>query len=345
MKVCCGKCCGWHLQVCGMCALAQEGREVERLIGIPTIDYLTYQPVLEYAPSIWNSRQSSSNAPWYSHFLPLSILSKTTLRNFTLTLLAVTLLWPGKRWEHLVLVMGTMAHALILLGLVHWPYHRMDVSVDALVKYFLSGFLLSSTLAITWELVLALLLRAFMSVVFAISGIDVAYDEDGYQGIIGFGSAAMSYHDYLQAFADEHPVFHTIYLLFNTYCVAALVEEVCKYFGYRMVDHVDVWSNEDVQKAVAVGIPEGFVEHEEARQSIPEGFVEHEEGRQSHTEDKQSETVPDLQIEAPKRTVTSIGAAITVSMVAVALGFACCENLVYIFLYNHELDLAGSTLP
>jgi RsiW-degrading membrane proteinase PrsW (M82 family) len=308
MKVCCGKCCGWHLQVCGMCALAQEGREVERLIGIPTIDYLTYQPVLEYAPSIWNSRQSSSNAPWYSHFLPLSILSKTTLRNFTLTLLAVTLLWPGKRWEHLVLVMGTMAHALILLGL-----------------------LLSSTLAITWELVLALLLRAFMSVVFAISGIDVAYDEDGYQGIIGFGSAAMSYHDYLQAFADEHPVFHTIYLLFNTYCVAALVEEVCKYFGYRMVDHVDVWSNEDVQKAVAVGIPEGFVEHEEARQSIPEGF--------------QSETVPDLQIEAPKRTVTSIGAAITVSMVAVALGFACCENLVYIFLYNHELDLAGSTLP
>ena len=343
MNACCGKCCGWHLQICGMCALAQEGREVERLIGIPTIDYLTYQPVLEYAPSIWNSRRS--DAPWYSHFLPLSILSKTTLRNFSLTLLGAALLWPGKRWEHLVLVVVTFAHALILLGLVHWPYHRMDVSVDALLKYFMSGFLLSTTLAITWELVLALLLRVFMSVVFALSGIDVAYDEDGYQGMIGFGSAALSYHDYLQAFAEEHPVFHTIYLLFNTYCVAALVEEVCKYFGYRMVDHIDVWSNADIQKAVAVGIPEGFIEHEETRQSRienpqPESVPE---APQSYTEDPQSESVPDLQIEAPTRTVKSIGAAITVSMVAVALGFACCENLVYIFLYNHELDLAGST--
>jgi len=34
------------------------------------------------------------------------------------------------------------------------------------------------------------------------------------------------------------------------------------------------------------------------------------------------------------RTKESVGAAITVAMVAVAVGFACCENLVYIFLYN-----------
>jgi hypothetical protein len=34
------------------------------------------------------------------------------------------------------------------------------------------------------------------------------------------------------------------------------------------------------------------------------------------------------------RTKESIGAAITVAMVATAVGFACCENLVYIFLYN-----------
>jgi hypothetical protein len=34
------------------------------------------------------------------------------------------------------------------------------------------------------------------------------------------------------------------------------------------------------------------------------------------------------------RTFQSRGAAITVSMVAVGLGFACCENLVYIFIYG-----------
>jgi hypothetical protein len=214
-----------------MCALAQEGREVERLIGIPSLDYLTYQPVLEYAPSIWNFRAQEGSAPWYLHFSALSILSKESLRNFGLTVLGVTLLWPGKRGEHLAVVVATFAHALIILSLVHWPYHRTDVSVDALLKYFLSGFLLSTTLAITWELVLALLLRAFLLIVFAISGIDVAFDADGYQGMIGFGTASLNYHDYLQAFADEHPIFNMIYLSINTYCVAALVEEVCKYFG------------------------------------------------------------------------------------------------------------------
>jgi hypothetical protein len=316
-----------------MCALAQEGREVERLIGIPSLDYLTYQPVLEYAPSIWNFRAAGQgNAPWYVHFSALSVLSKESFRNFGLTVLGVTLLWPGKRGEHLAVVAATFAHALIFLALVHWPYHRTDVSVDALLKYFLSGFLLATTLAITWELVLALLLRAFMSIVFAILGIDVAFDTDGYQGMIGFGTASLSYHDYLQAFANEHPIFHTIYLLVNTYCVAALVEEVCKYFGYRMVDHIDVWSNEDVQKAVAVGIPEGFVEHEEARQPAP------------FTGEQQPETVPaDSPVEAPNRTLKSIGAATTVSMVAVALGFACFENLVYVFLYNQDHDIATRT--
>jgi RsiW-degrading membrane proteinase PrsW (M82 family) len=259
--------------------------------------------------------------------------------------LGVTLLLSGagrERWENLVLVMGTLANALIFLGLIHWPYHRMDVSVDALVKYFLSGFLLSTTLAITWEIVLALLLRAFMSVVFALSGIDVAYDDNGYQErkrMIGFGLANLNYHEYLQAFFEEHPVFRIIYLLFNTYCVAALVEEVCKYFGYRMVDHVDVWSNEDVEKAVTMGIPEGYVEHEEAHnhQSQTNNNTE------DHQQDNSDKSIPDLQIEAPKRTLKSLGAATTVSMVAAGLGFECCENLVYIFLYYHDADFAGST--
>ena len=42
------------------------------------------------------------------------------------------------------------------------------------------------------------------------------------------------------------------------------------------------------------------------------------------------------------RTKESIGAAITVAMVSVAVGFACCENLVYIFLYNGSSATNGS---
>ena len=36
----------------------------------------------------------------------------------------------------------------------------------------------------------------------------------------------------------------------------------------------------------------------------------------------------------PPKTLQSQGVAITVAMVSVSLGFACCENLIYIFLYN-----------
>ena len=39
-------------------------------------------------------------------------------------------------------------------------------------------------------------------------------------------------------------------------------------------------------------------------------------------------------VPAPSKTLNGRGAAITVAMVAIALGFACCENLVYIFIYN-----------
>ena len=360
---CCGRLCGCHLQICGMCALAQEGREVERLMVVPRIDYLTYQPVLEYAPALWDIR-ASSTVSWYKHFTTLSTLSQKLWIRGTVVVLVLTLLWPRDRWEHLVVVLLTFAHAIIFLFLIHWPYHRNDVSVDALIKYFCSGFLLSTTLAASWELVLALVLRTFMMILFTLLGIDVAYDEDGYQGgfHVGFaGGKSFNYHAYLKAFGDEHPVLHTIYLLVTTYCVAALVEEICKYLGYRMVDHVDVWSNEEVQKAIDVGVPEGFVEKGDDDEDdhacfdldtlLPSPQVV-DDGKPSvqmvDNESKSEQpTVPSEQThptEAPNRTLQSIGSAVTVSMVACALGFSCCENLIYLFLYNRQYGLLGSKL-
>lgn len=362
---CCGRLCGCHLQLCGMCALAQEGREVERLMVVPRIDYITYQPVLEYAPTLWGNR-ASSTIPWYKHFTTLSTLSQKLWIRGTVAVLFLTLLWPRDRWQHLVVVVLTFAHAIIFLFLIHWPYHRNDVSVDALIKYFCSGFLLSTTLAVSWELVLALVLRTFMMILFTLLGIDVAYDEDGYQGggfHVGFaGGKSFNYHAYLTAFGEEHPILHTIYLLVSTYCVAALVEEVCKYLGYRMVDHVDVWSNEEVQKAIDVGIPDGFTEKGDededehgcfdpdtilpSPQVVDDGkpSVQVVDNNESASEQP---TVPSEQtrpMEAPKRTLQSTGGAITVSMVACSLGFACCENLMYLFLYNRQYGLLGSKL-
>ena len=41
------------------------------------------------------------------------------------------------------------------------------------------------------------------------------------------------------------------------------------------------------------------------------------------------------------RSNASRGAAITITMVAVALGFACCENIVYIFIYSENTIAVG----
>ena len=286
----------------------------------------------------------------------------------------------GNTWSSSLL---TFAHAAIFLAIVHWPYHRNDVSVDALIKYFCSGFILATTLAVSWELVLALILRTFMMILFTLLGIDVAYDADGYQGHLGFAAGkSFNYRDYLKQFGNEHPGLHIFYLLVSSYCVAALVEEVCKYLGYRMVDHVDVWSNAEVEKAIDIGIPEGLAEAGEADEDEvascchPDTLIPSPQVIDDRTEDQQSTQTdqneskesssyhlgrlfggdeeesnqPTVnsgrkgQAEAPKRTLQSIGGAVTVSMVACALGFACCENLVYMFVYHSEYGLLGSKL-
>ena len=74
-----------------------------------------------------------------------------------------------------------------------------------------------------------------------------------------------------------------------------------------MVDHPDFLSKRDLDEAAECY------------------FDEEEEGRRP-------EDAPSFSQQ--NRSLQSRGAAITVSMVAVSLGFACCENLVYIFIYG-----------
>ena len=51
-------------------------------------------------------------------------------------------------------------------------------------------------------------------------------------------------------------------------------------------------------------------------------------------ENDEGEEIPVSSFSKQNRSLRSRGAAITVSMVAVGTGFACCENLVYIFIYG-----------
>ena len=87
----------------------------------------------------------------------------------------------------------------------------------------------------------------------------------------------------------NYPAIFVLYNFLNAFVVAALVEEMVKYFSYRMVVTPDL---------------------------LPGGTTTAADGGRG-----------------PTKTLASRGSGITVAMVSTALGFACCENLMYVFVY------------
>lgn len=86
--------------------------------------------------------------------------------------------------------------------------------------------------------------------------------------------------EFQRTFQKNHLPLFLFFTFLNATLVAALVEETVKYFGFWMVNHVDLQQT-------------------------------------NSNNNKESQ-----------------GVGITIAMVATALGFACCENLLYVFVYT-----------
>jgi len=84
-----------------------------------------------------------------------------------------------------------------------------------------------------------------------------------------------------------------------------------------MVQHPDLMLDYDVEDEIA------------PRPTIVEELNDSNDNRNQSTQQISNTSVNAY------RPLNSIGAGITVAMVSVAMGFACCENLVYIFIYTH----------
>ena len=234
-----------------------------------------------------------------------------------------------------------------------------------MIKYFACGFLIATTTAFVFECVT---LHLVSKLILIFLPIQVESDE-GY-GMSGFSFFDLSpYHMYeytaaASAFSQQHPNISVIFLFFSAYCVAALVEEACKYFGYCIVEHPDFVSERDLTKAASYGVPvqsEGEPEddrfewggglecisgNEESGEyeSFDDDDEESRDGQprfRSARSNEQREPVRFKAVElaeCPPRTRQSVASAITIAMVSVALGFACCESL----LNCTSLYIAGS---
>jgi hypothetical protein len=238
---------------------------------------------------------------------------------------------------------------------VHWRWHKFDISLDAVVKYFACGFILTTFNAVVFEMVESVLLQIVFGVLMVALGVKVE-DHGGY-GYIGkslFLDAVpiKSIDDFKDAFNREYPFIAILFLFLSAFGVAALVEESSKYFGYKIVEHPDFLREDELRLAARYGAsaPNQSMTKVKRHYEWGGGFdytteIEIISPEQSDEDTCETSNVAIELQECPPRSASSLGTAITIAMVAVSLGFACCENLIYIYIYTGQsLDMEISVL-
>jgi RsiW-degrading membrane proteinase PrsW (M82 family) len=348
-----------------MCAIAQEHRHlVQVLPESPALwqrDYITLQPWSDYFPSILQLR-NAENTRFWDHIRALSELSRRLIRAFGIFLIfaiVVTLL-PVQydRWQ-LAVMFGALAEPIIILFFTYWYWNRLDLSTDAIVKYFSSGFFLCTSMVLVYELLasamagLAVVLYSFIGTVVLVAFGEVDLDNldqvnvDGGDvvevtapGLANHPSSDEQWHDTLDVPTPFVLSITLLSSLLNAFLVAAVVEEVFKYLSFWMVEHPDLESDVSL-----VPVPLEPTIDAEQRPNEDVGLLASTKETESYNDDQNMETSSMAMATTKTHPVSleSRGAAITVAMIAVAVGFACAENLLYVFVYTENNIAAEAT--
>eukprot|EP00592_Proboscia_alata_P024022 CAMPEP_0194448198 /NCGR_PEP_ID=MMETSP0176-20130528/129435_1 /TAXON_ID=216777 /ORGANISM="Proboscia alata, Strain PI-D3" /LENGTH=715 /DNA_ID=CAMNT_0039275143 /DNA_START=36 /DNA_END=2183 /DNA_ORIENTATION=- len=329
-SICCGSACHCWFQLAGCCATAQESREIRSAFdeNHHYIDYVTFEPFASYMADLHGLRSTRDNRFWM-HYNALSSLSNLLIKIWIIIIgsLFVLSLMETVEFEiyNFGVVVFTFFQAFLLLYLVHWKYNRFDISFDAVIKYFAVGFVLTSGLAIFFEFIESVFLQLLFIIYVAIT--EYSSLSDAVNDASAAGNQTITFMS-----NQTHPLVVILYLVMNSFALAALVEELCKYFGYFMLEHPDFISMYNLNSAVRsnrIHTKERMERHDTALQIIESSSSE------SSASDCEWETERNTsnRSEMP-RTITSMACGITVAMVCVATGFACCENLLYVFFYS-----------
>jgi len=291
-------CCGMWCQCCSACAIAQEEREMERLTGNvePKMDYITFEPFAEYFPAIQHLNENQISS-FKEHARTISKLSVKLLKNVVavlavLVLFALSDIDKNFTFANMIVLLLTLCQAFFLEYLIWWRWNKFDISFDSVIKFFACGFLLTTPMAMIFELIVSIVtgLISMIGMIFIL-----VEDSDLLDKLQTDPKHAM------KELAVGHPVLFIFSLFLNAFVIAALCEEMIKYFGYWMVVTPDM---------------------------LPQK-------RSNDTSNENEENTPNT------KSVRSTGSGITVAMCSVALGFACCENLLYVFGYTPSQSLGN----
>ncbi|GAX09227.1 hypothetical protein FisN_17Lh310 [Fistulifera solaris] len=331
MSICCGALCKCWCQCLSICALAQEAREMRLLLPprYQRIDFITHQPFHEYQKQVndlrkgWKgySKRLRGISP---HFQALSKLSRYILVGFLLSssaLVAAIFFNPlaAFSWQDAVILGATFAQSFLIIFVVHWLFHKSDLSLDAVIKFFAAGFLVALPVAVLLEGLLVHLVLFGELVLYVTS-------------------------DVFANWVDDHR--RMIWILsefFNAYVIAASVEELCKYYTFRAVEHPDLVFLTGLQRQEddAGAIDGDLVKYPFASHQVQELIQSNDDKAKKvkATEDNLLRSTGTTETEFDEdendiRTHRQRAMAITTAIISVAVGFACAESCLYVFVFG-----------
>ena len=271
---------------------------------------------------------------WRSHWGALSHLSRYILLGFVLitAFVVITMIvhpMGGFDWGDAFVLIATFTQSFVVLFVVFGIFHRSDLSFDAVVKFFAVGFCICIPVGFVLE---GILVNVFFGLLYLAYWLLQAIFQD----------------DAVYDFLHEHQSVLWIFgELLNAFFVAALVEELCKYFGFRALEHPDLLFITGLDRTAEQAKASGDIDSYKFESQLVSEFprsqsdlssVDSRRGRRkrrmlrsSHDED---EDEPEL------RTTQQQAAAITTGMISVAVGLACAENLMYVLFLGGTGDFA-----
>lgn len=342
--ICCGTICRCWFQCLSICALAQEAREIRLLV--PTkyqrLDYITHQPFSEYYKGINDLRKGwlgkmRKKGGIMPHFEALSKLSRYILIFFlaSFCIISLTLAFNPRAsfsWPDIIILLATFGQSFLVLYLAHWIFHKSDLSLDAVIKFFAAGFLIAVPSAFVFE---GILVNIILSIAY------FAY----------FIGQSMGGDNFTYWIINHYGFIWIVFEFMNAFLVAAITEELCKYYTFRTVEHPDLLfltgldrsANDNDFRGGKVKYPFGANQIENSNrpggstnmeQEPQKSTAAHRNRRDGPKEERfdlfnENEMIEDE--EPDVRTYRQKAAAVTTAMISVAVGLACAENFVYVF--------------
>ena len=115
--LCCGRLCRIHWQMCGICATAQEGRQIDALVSVDRrrMDYVTFQSYFDYMNGIRKLRADKNGSLW-AHFMAISKLSRMVLKTlffviFMLLAFSLAVAPDGFDWKNMIVVSTLLSYS------------------------------------------------------------------------------------------------------------------------------------------------------------------------------------------------------------------------------------------